>query len=407
MNILFIHQNFPGQFKHLAPALVSAGHDVTALTLATNKLQYWLGVRLIPYSLTRANTKDVHPWVLDFESKVIRAEACLKAADALRNSGYRPDIIISHPGWGESLFLKDIWPDAKLKIYCEFFYHAHGLDVGFDKEFPTTSSIDFARVNLKNANILLHFEQADEGLSPTNWQASTFPKHIRDRISVIHDGIDTKIIKPYPAVSFTLDTGKKFTRKDEIITFVNRTLEPYRGFHIFMRSLPKILSGKPNAQVIIVGKEGVGYGTQPPNKSSWKTQFSEEVMPLLTAQQRERIHFIKYLDYARYLNLLQVSRVHVYLTYPFVLSWSLIEAMSAGCAIIASDTQPLQEAIKHDQTGKLFDFFDPSALADSALRLLENEDERSRLGKAAREFAKTNYDLSEHCLPRQIQWVIR
>ena len=405
MRILFIHQNFPGQFKHLAPALVDAGHDVTALVLSKTTLNNWEGVRLVPYQLARANAKDGHPWAVDFESKIIRGDACMRAALRLRASGYFPDVIISHPGWGESLFLKEVWPKSKLKLYCEFYYNSQGNDVGFDPEFLSKDPADAGRVALKNANILLQFEKADAGLSPTHWQASTFPPHIRNKITVIHDGIDTDVLSPNPSVTFLLDNGKSLSRDDEIITFVNRALEPYRGFHSFMRSLPKLLAVKPNAQVLIVGKEGVSYGAQPPNGKSWKTIFCEEVLPQLTPQQRGRIHFLGTIDYPRFINLLQVSRVHVYLTYPFVLSWSLLEAMSVGCSIVASDTQPLHEAIKHDETGLLVDFFDPNALADSVVQLLDDEDTRVRLGKAARAFAIENYDLKSACLPRQLQWV--
>lgn len=406
MNILFIHQNFPGQFKHLAPALASLGHDVTALILAKTDAKQWNGVKLTPYSLNRGNAKEAHPWTVDFESKVIRGEACQRAALELSKQGYIPDVIVAHPGWGESLFLKEVWPEAKLKLYCEFFYHARGADVGFDPEYSSSDPADAGRVTLKNANILLQFQQADAGISPTHWQASTFPQHIRDKITVIHDGIDTEVLSPYSSASFLLDNGKSLTRDDEVITFVNRALEPYRGFHTFMRSLPKLLTARPNAQVLIVGKEDVSYGAQPPEGKSWKSIFCEEVLPQLTPQQRERMHFLGTIDYPRFINLLQVSRVHVYLTYPFVLSWSLLEAMSVGCSVVASDTQPLHEAIRHDETGRLVNFFDQNALATSVIELLEDEDARVRLGQAARAFAIENYDLKSVCLPKQIQWLL-
>ena len=406
MNILFIHQNFPGQFKHLAPALISLGHDVTALVLTKKEATQWNGVELIPYSLNRGNAKDAHPWSVDFESKVIRGEACLRAALALKQRGYTPEVIVGHPGWGESLFLKEVWPEANLKLYCEFFYHARGADVGFDPEYALNGPADAGRVTLENANMLLQFQQADAGISPTHWQASTFPEHIRDKITVIHDGINTDALTPDPNVTFLLENWKSLIRDHEVITFVNRALEPYRGFHTFMRSLPKILAARPNAQVLIVGKEGVSYGAQPPKGKSWKTIFSDEVLPQLTPQQRERIHFLGTIDYPRFISLLQISRVHVYLTYPFVLSWSLLEAMSVGCSIVASDTQPLHEAIKHDETGRLVNFFDQNALAVSVIELLEDEDARMRLGQAARAFAIENYDLVKHCLPKQIQWLL-
>lgn len=406
MNILFIHQNFPGQFKHLAPELVKAGHTVTALTLAKTTAARWNGVNLVSYELNRGNAKGAHPWTVDFESKVIRGEACLLAALNLKGQGYIPEIILAHPGWGESLFLKEVWPEARLKLYCEYFYQSRGGDVGFDPEFSSSDPTDAARVALKNANMLLQFQNADAGLSPTHWQANTFPLHIRDKITVTHDGIDSEVLSPNPSATFLLDNGQTLTRDDEVITFVNRALEPYRGFHTFMRSLPRLLTARPNAQVLIVGGEGVSYGAQPPHGKSWKTILCEEVLPQLTSQQSDRIHFLGTIDYPRFIKLLQVSRVHVYLTYPFVLSWSLLEAMSVGCSIIASDTQPVREAIKHEETGLLVDFFDHSALADSVSKLIEDEGTRVRIGGAAREFAINNYDLVKHCLPGQIQWLL-
>lgn len=407
MNFLFIHQNFPGQFKHLAPALVNAGHDVTALILGKINAQRWSGVKLVPYSVSRGNAQEAHPWAVDFESKVIRGEACLRASLQLKHQGYYPDVIVAHPGWGESLFLKEVWPKAKLKLYCEFFYQASGADVGFDPEFSPSDPADAGRVIVKNANILLQFQNADAACSPTYWQANTFPEHISKKISVIHDGIDTDGLRPNPDVQFALNSGRVLTRKDELITFVSRTLEPYRGFHVLMRSLPTLLKERPNAEVLIAGKaEGIGYGPQPTDRTSWKQQFISEVFPKLDESQRARVHFFNTLPYNQFLSLLQVSTVHVYLTYPFVLSWSLLEATSVGCAVVASDTPPLQEAITHNENGLLVDFFNAEALAESVCRLLDNPERRAELGAKAREFAKAKYDLKRVCLPKQMIWAV-
>ena len=405
MNILLVHQNFPAQFKHLGPALVKARHKVTALVLGQEKLTEWHGIKIVPYKLSRGNAKEAHPWIVDFESKVIRGEACLRAALAMRQKGYSPDVILAHPGWGETLFLKEVWPNARLKLYCEFYYHARGVDFDFDPEFTVIDSLEASRVTLKNINMLLHFEHADAGISPTAWQASTFPKHIKEKISVIHDGVDTEVLIPNKNARFTLDSKRVLTREDEVITFVTRALEPLRGFHVFMRSLPKLLEERPTAQVLIVGKEGVSYGGQPPAGASWKELLCKEVLPRLSPQSIDRIHFLGHISYPEFIALLQVSRVHVYLTYPFVLSWSLLEAMSAGCTIVASDTEPLQEVIEQDQTGKLVDFFDPSNLAETVIELLEDRGARERLGKAAREYSIKNYDLKSVCLPKQLTWV--
>jgi glycosyltransferase involved in cell wall biosynthesis len=405
MNILIIHQNFPGQFKFLAPALVRAGHVVTALTMQKTEIKNWQGVKVIPYSASRGTTPNVHPWVSDFETKTIRGEACFRAALQLRSQGYCPDVILAHHGWGESLFLKEAWQSAKLAIYCEFFYHPQGADVGFDPEFPATDEGDGCRLRLKNLNNLLHFEVADAGISPTHWQASTFPPAMRSKITVVHDGIDTDAVAPNQNVSLTLNGNLVLTRADEVVTFVNRNLEPYRGYHIFMRALPEILRLRPKARVLIVGGDEVSYGAKPQSGKKWKDIFAAEVRPLIGDSDWSRVHFLGHVPYQHFIPLLQLSRVHVYLTYPFVLSWSLLEAMSAGCAIVASDTQPLREVIEHDVTGRLVDFFDVAGLSAEVSNLLDDADGRARLGSSAREFARTHYDLRTVCLPQQLEWV--
>jgi len=403
MRLLFVHQNFPAQFKHLAPALATR-HEVVAFTMQKNMPADWQGVRLISYQAVRGSTPAVHPWVGDFETKIIRAEAAFNAAVELRDSGFSPDLIIAHPAWGESLFLKDVWPKAKLAVYCEFFYHANGADVGFDKEFYATAPADVCRLRLKNLNNFLHFNLVDAGIAPTRWQASTFPKSFRSKITVIHEGIDTTIIAPNEQISLNLngDNGSiTLSRNDEIITFISRRLEPYRGYHIFMRALPELLRRRPNARVLIVGDDAVGYGAPPPN-GTWKGVFLNEVIQQLDMS---RVHFLGHVPYELLIPLLQLSRVHVYLTYPFVLSWSLLEAMSAGCTIVASDTRPLHEAIRHDETGRLVNFFDPKALTEEVCYLLDNPEKRATLGANARAFAQATYDLKTICLPKQLAWV--
>jgi glycosyltransferase involved in cell wall biosynthesis len=409
MNILFIHQNFPGQFKFLAPALVQQGHRVWAMTMQKPESLSWQGVQLVPYAPSRGSTPNVHPWVSDFETKTIRGEACFRAALKMRESGIQPDVIIAHHGWGESLFLKEVWPNAKLGIYCEFFYRVDGADVGFDPEFPARDEGDACRLRLKNLNNLLHFEIADAGISPTNWQASTFPEPMRSKITVVHDGINTETVAPNPDVRVTLNGDLTLSRKDEVITFVNRNLEPYRGYHTFMRALPEILRLRPKARVLIVGGNEVSYGAKPVEAQhggrTWREIFANEVRPQISDSDWARVHFLGNIAYQHFIPLLQLSTVHVYLTYPFVLSWSLLEAMSVGAAIVASDTQPLHEAIQHGHTGRLVNFFDHQALAAEVSALLDDAAERQRLGANARALVKANFDLHGVCLPRQLDWV--
>ncbi|NIZ10546.1 glycosyltransferase [Pseudooceanicola sp. HF7] len=406
MNILFIHQNFPGQFKHLSVALARQGHRVTALTLRVKKPVEWNGVQILPYRIDRRDEQQVHPWILDMDSKVTRAEACLRAALRLKQSGYQPDIIIAHPGWGESMFLRDAWPEARLGIYCELYHRIDYPHSGFDPEFPAPVNLPEApRIRMKNLHNQVSFDAAQAGLSPTAFQADTFPERFRDQITVVHDGIDTDEVRPDPSASFTLPDGRVLTRADEVVTFVNRNLEPYRGYHVFMRALPRLLRERPDAQVLITGGDGLSYGSSPPKGKSWKQVYIEEVRGQIPDADWARVHFLGRIPYEDFLSMLQVARVHVYLTYPFVLSWSLMEAMAASAAIVASDTAPVREVLSHDRTGRLVDFFDGDALVDQVCDLLEDPEARARLGAAARDLIRDSYDLKTKCLPRQLEWV--
>lgn len=406
MKILFIHQNFPGQFKHLSVALARQGHEVLTLTLRVKEPTTWNGVKVLPYSLLRKTPQNCHPWVTDFDSKVTRAEACFHAATKLKQAGFTPDIIIAHPGWGESLFLRDVWPEVPIGLYCELYHLSDYPHMNFDPEFDRNSAlIEPMRIRLKNINNHLHFDIAQSGISPTLFQADTFPEPFRSRISVIHDGIDTDALAPDPEASVTFDGVGTFTRDDEVITFVNRNLEPYRGYHVFMRALPRLLQTRPNARVLIVGGDGVSYGAAAPNGKSWKETFIDEVRDRIPDADWERVHFLGRIPYDKFTALLQVARVHVYLTYPFVLSWSLFEAMSCEGAIVASDTAPVREAIRHDVNGRLVDFFDGDALVEEVDRLLDDPEARARLGRAARTHVRETYDLKRKCLPRQLEWV--
>ncbi len=405
-HILFIHQNFPGQFKHLAPALAARGHQVKALAITGQALD---GVDLIAYKPQRSTSSQIHPWVAEFETKVIRGEACGQAMLALRDKGFHPDLIVAHPGWGESLFAKDVWPGAKLLSFLEFYYAATGTDVGFDPEFARSGFAADARLRLKNAHNLLALEASDWGLSPTAWQRSSLPAFFQDRVSVIFDGIDTDQVKPDGHARLNLTQGNasasvplQVQAGDEIISFVNRNLEPYRGYHIFMRALPAVLRARPRARAVIVGGEGTSYGAKPPDGTTWKQKFLDEVKDELDMS---RVHYVGNIAYASFLRLLQVSACHVYLTYPFVLSWSCIEAMAAGCLVLASRTPPVLEAIQDGHNGMLVDFFDVQALSSRMIEVLSEPRSVVALRETARRDAVERYDLKRVCLPQQLQLV--
>ena len=400
MRVLLVHQNFPGQFKHLAPALVARGDEVVALTM--NQPAPIPGVT-IHSAPPKTGTASTHPWTQETETKLIRAESAFRRAIEIRDGGFSPDVIVGHPAWGDMLFLKDVWPKACLGIYCEFFYRADGLDSGFDAEFVdvTDDEPHRARIKLKTMPQRLHFPMANAGISPTRFQADTYPAPFRDRITVIHDGIDTDAIRPNPGAAVRLGNGIEVTAKDEVITFVSRNLEPYRGYHVFMRALPELQRRRPKARVFLVGGDGVSYGAKPVS-GTWKQQFFAEVQDDLDMS---RVHFVGSLAYPLFLELLAISKLHVYLTYPFVLSWSLMEAMAIGAPILASETPPLREVITNGENGLLFPFFDQQALIDGADRILGDEALRTKLTTAARRTIVESYDLQTVCLPRQIEWI--
>jgi glycosyltransferase involved in cell wall biosynthesis len=400
MRILFVHQNFPGQFKSLAPALSARGHEVTALRIGAADVS---GVTVVPYAVTRGTSPGIHRWAPDFETKLIRAEGCGAAAEGLRVGGYTPDVIVGHPGWGEMLFLRDIWPRARQLHFLEFYYAAQGTDVGFDPEFPVASWQDAARTRAKNANGLLNLESMDAAYSPTEWQRSSFPSLYWPKIQVVHDGIDTNDMLPNPDVRLTLEQGRApFVRGDEIVTFVNRNLEPYRGYHVFMRALPRLQALCPNALILIVGGNGVSYGAAAPNNRTWKEIYLDEVKDRIDLS---RIRFLGNIGYDAFRALMQISACHVYLTYPFVLSWSMLEAMSCGALVVGSRTPPVEEVIEDGRNGFLVDFFDADGLADRVAAVLAQPHRFNELRAAARRTIIARYDLSNVCLPRQISMV--
>ncbi|WP_425041555.1 glycosyltransferase family 4 protein [Primorskyibacter sp. S187A] len=406
MNILIIHQNFPGQYKHLAPALAARGDRVVALTPKVDKATTWNGVRVLPYKIGGKPATGLHPWLVDFETKLLRAHSCYNAAMKVKEAGFMPDVILAHHGWGESLFLKDVWPDARLGLYCEL-YHINAYPfVNFDPEFPSKNpASDGLRLRLKNLNNRLHFEVAEAGISPTQFQADTFPPEMLERITISHDGIDTQIVQPNADARLQVRADRVLSRDDEVITFINRNLEPYRGYHVFMRTLPKLLKARPNAEIVIIGGDGVSYGARPPGDKSWKQIFIDEVRPQISDADWGRVHFLGRVPYNVFLSMMQVSRAHVYLTYPFVLSWSLMEAMAAGAPIIASDTAPVKEVLQDGKNGLLVDFFDQDAIVRRVGEMLDSPELAGKLRAQAREDVVRTYDLKTVCLPRQLAWV--
>jgi glycosyltransferase involved in cell wall biosynthesis len=398
MKVLLVHQNFPGQFRHVAPALVKRGHEVAVITDATNTGDFpFLVARYGHSAPDKAKIAEAGGSLVSHHAQMVaRGVAAARVAAKLRTErGFVPDLIFAHPGWGETLFLKEVWPEARMLLYAEFYYASRGQDSDFDPEFQSYSLTRALRTVAMRTHIAQAMTEADAALAPTAWQASTFPPCFRDRIDVIHDGIDTAALHPDAAAKITLPGVDTLRHGDEVLTFVVRNIEPYRGAHIFFRALPEVLKARPEARVVIVGGDDVSYGARPPN-GTWKQRLLDELGDRLDLG---RVHFTGRLPYGDLCRLLQVSRVHAYLTYPFVLSWSLMEAMSLGCAILASRTAPVQEVIEDGVNGRLIDFFDVKAWSDGLTEALANPEALRPLRAAARRTIEARYDL-KLCLPR-------
>lgn len=392
--VLFIHQNFPGQFRAIAHHLNQQA-DTDVLAIGQAYAPKLAGVPMVTYAPARQAAVSTHHYLRATEQHVLNGQAVAKALLTLKQQGYAPDVVIAHTGWGEALFLKDVFPSTPVVGFFEFFYGAYGRDTGFDPEFPMQLD-DIFRIRCKNTTQLLSLESVDIGISPTQWQRNTFPEAYRSKLVLLHEGIHTHVALPNANSTYTLPNGVVLDHAAEVITFVSRNLEPYRGFHVFMRALPSLLARCPNAQVVIVGGDDVSYGRKPTQFGCWREAMLAEIKLLTDVPlPMHRVHMVGKLPYEAYLRLLQVSSVHVYLTVPFVLSWSLMEAMSCECAIVASNTAPVREVITHEQEGLLVDFFDTSALVDSVVGLLHDPTRARQLGQAARAKVVQHYTVEQ------------
>ena len=360
---LFIHQNFPGQYRHLAP-VIAARPGARVVGLGERENISLPGVTHIRYPEPQGAGDKTHHYLRGMEASIRRAQNVARALVDLRSKGFRPDIICCHPGWGEGMFLHDIFPNAKLLHYCEFHFTTAGGDVGFNPAHKVELD-EAARTRLLNLPQTPALEAMDWGVSPTHFQRARYPEVYRRKISVVHEGVNSEVATPLGPHHLKLPNGSVIKRGDEVITFVSRNLEPYRGFDVFMRALPEILARRPQAQVVLVGGEARGYGPKPADGRSW--------------------------------------RAHVYLTYPYVLSWSMIEAMGCEALVIGSATPPVQEVIQHGVNGLLVPFFDTAALAETVVDALANPDRYEPIRKAARRTLLERYELQSICLPQQIK----
>jgi glycosyltransferase involved in cell wall biosynthesis len=401
-NFIFIHPNFPGQFLHLARQLVVKDCRVVGLGETANlKRQAGLvpGVKLVGYSL-KTPTSKTHHYARLFEGNTLRAQAMLRLCLNLKKEGFRPDVIVGHSGWGDMLFLREVFPDARICGYFEYYYRPEGADIGFDPEFPVSLD-NRLEVRTKNATALLTWPECDVRWTPTRWQASLFPEELRSGLQVQHEGIDTQKVCPNPEAKIQLADGTRLHAGEEILTFINRGMEPYRGIHIFLRALPEILARRPQARVLLVGREGeTPYGNNPKDGLTWRERLMREVGEGMDVS---RVHFLGRIPHEAHVRILQMSRAHVYLTYPYFLSWSMLEAMSAGCLVIGSSTPPVTEFLEHEKNGLLVDFFDVKELADRVCEALAEPAKFQPLREAARRRIVEELDLNTRCVPAMLR----
>ena len=398
MKILFLHPNFPAQFRHLATVL---GQDPrNTVIYATNRREGNIaGVNKVIYGKSREVRPETHHYVRPLESAVLEAQGVYRVLQKLKDRGFYPDIVYGHSGWGPTLFIKDIFPQATLLCYFEWYYKAYGSDASFDPSEPLSAD-DEARIRIKNAPILLDLVSCDRGLSPTQWQRSQFPPEFQSKIKVHHDGIDTNYFQPLPnAKLFLPRINLDLTNATEIITYVARGMEPYRGFPQLIETISILQQKRPQCHFVIVGKNRVAYGKNLPDGKTYKEAMLEKFSLDLS-----RVHFTDLLPYDEYLQVLQASSVHIYLTRPFVLSWSMLEALSTGCLIVASDTAPVTEVIEDNVNGLLVNFFDPQQISDRVIEALDNPERMAAIRDRARKTILENYDLA-NLLPQHLQWV--
>jgi glycosyltransferase involved in cell wall biosynthesis len=388
MNILILHQNFPGQFRNIATYLAKTGHNV--LGVGEKQAPGIPGVRTIRYEIKNP-PKPSHAYLGVVTNAATRGEAVAKLLAEVKKQGWTPHVILAHPGWGEALFVKDVFPETRLVSLFEFYYHAKGVDVGFEP--GAQASLDLAAtLTARNMLHLMNLERCDAGVSPTKWQKSLHPAAYQPKIRVAHEGINTTLMAPDPEARFALADGRKLTRVDKVISYVARHLEPYRGFPQFMRALPEIQRRNPEAVAVIVGGDGISYGRKPEDAPNWREKMLAEVGGALDLS---RVVFTGQIPYADYRALLQISAAHVYLTYPFVLSWSALEAMSCGCLLVGSATPPVLEVAEDGKNALLFPFFEGGELAGRVSDALERPGDFAPLRQAARDTVVRGFGIEQ------------
>lgn len=392
-NILFVHNNFPAQFGFVAEAAMARGYTSAAIASTTGRPLP--GLAMEKWEAGRSSSTAILREAIRAEADLIRAEAAAKAALRLKRQGFEPDLIVGHPGWGETLYLREIFPRARQVLYAEYYYRTADGDVGFDPEFgPAQAPME---LHAKNIGLALALSEADAIVAPTPFQASRLPEMFRARTEILHEGVDLGRVRKNPGASWVTPDGRVLDGSRPVITFVSRKLEPLRGYHIFMRCLPRLLEAVPEAEVLIIGEAArAGYGAAAPGGRTWAEVILNEVRDKVDLS---RVHFAGRVPHERFIDALSLSWAHVYLTYPFVMSWSLLEAMACEGLVVASDTAPVRDAIAGGENGLLVNFFDDAGLADTLIEVCRSPRRFDPLRRAARETVEARYDRARICLP--------
>jgi glycosyltransferase involved in cell wall biosynthesis len=398
MRILLVHPNFPAQLRSIGQYL--AGSPSNEVCFLTAKREYAIkGIRKVVYSPRREPSKNTHRYLLPFERSVLHGQAACQSCIDLKKDGFVPDIILGHAGWGTTLFLKDVFPDTPTGLVFEWYYNSRGSDADFDPAEPLTVDDD-ARIRIKNATLLADLASCDGGLVPTHYQYSQFPSNIARHLTVSHEGIDLDFFRPDPHEKFILPgQSLDLSLIPEVVTYATRGMEPYRGFPQFIEAAYILQQMRPAVHVVIGGEDRVAYG-RPAGPDMTYKQMMLEKFPL----DPKRTHFVGSLPLSQYRTLLRCSSVHVYLTRPFVLSWSLLEAMACGAIVVASNTEPVREVVSDSINGLLVDFFSPEEIAAKIDLVLRERSRFEHLRRNARMTVAGRYDLKS-CVRQRVDWL--
>jgi glycosyltransferase involved in cell wall biosynthesis len=391
MHVLFIHQNFPAQFGHIARHLIKQA-GWTCSFVSQTPAGVVDGIKKITYTNRGGARESTHYCSRTFENAIWHAHAVYDACKA--HPDLRPDLIVGHSGFGSTLFLPELYAGVPIINYFEFFYHPHQSDMDFRPEFPPPE-IDYLRARARNAMLLLDLENCRHGYSPTHFQQQLFPEVYRPKIDVIFDGIETDIFRRLDNVPRQI-AGRSIPASTRIVTYVSRGFESMRGFDIFMRVAERIYQQFSDVVFIVVGSRRVCYGGD--EKHIKHKTFYEHAMAQ-SSYEMDKLIFTGLIPVSTLAQVFSLSDLHLYFTVPFVLSWSLMDALACGCTVLASNTAPVREVIENGKNGLLCDFFDVEGFASQAVEVLRDPGAFRHLGTCAVDGIHRNYAI-DVTLPR-------